>query len=383
MHRFFGPFALALATLTLVGCGPTASPTVDTSTETESSTSSNTTATSNSAASAETPAGESASAAVADFKVNTELQGKVEIDGSSTVFPISEAAANLFSKRFPNVNVTVGVSGTGGGFKRFTKGETDISDASRPIKGEEFEAANEAGVSFVEVPVAYDGLTIVVHKDNDWVDQLTVDEIKKIFTADSAAKSWSAVRDGWPDKEIKIFAPGTDSGTFDYFMEVVAGKKGSLRADMSTSEDDNVLVTGVSGSPAAIGFFGVAYYEENKSKLKAVPVVNPELGSPVSPTSETIESGEYAPFSRPLFIYVNTKSLGRPEVKRFVSFYIENAPAMAAETGYVALPTSIYDNAMKNARSRKAGTHYLSADGEKREGPVTEVFQAANLNSGK
>ena len=328
---------------------------------------------------ASAPAAEMASSG----KANTELQGRVEIDGSSTVFPISEATASEFYKQFPNVTVNVGVSGTGGGFKRFTKGETDISDASRPIKGKEFAAANESGVSFVELPVAYDGLTIVVHKDNDWVDHLTVDEIKTIFGSETAAKSWSEVRDGWPNEPIQIFAPGTDSGTFDYFMEVVAGKEGSLRADMSTSEDDNVLVTGVSGSPSAIGFFGVAYYEENKDKLKAVPVINPESGEAVSPESKTIESGEYAPFSRPLFIYINAKSLSRPEVKRFVMFYIENAPKMAEKTGYVALPSAIYETGLKNARSRKTGTHYLNAEGEKREGPVTDVFQASNLNTGK
>ena len=316
---------------------------------------------------------------VADAQVNEQLQGKVEIDGSSTVYPISEAAAASFTKTFPNVSVNVGVSGTGGGFKRFTKGETDISDASRPIKDSEFAAAKAAGVSFYELPVAYDGLTIVVHKENTWVDHLTVDEIKKIFNADTAAKSWSAVRPGWPDVEIKIFAPGTDSGTFDYFKEVVAGKEGSLRDDMSTSEDDNVLVTGVSGSPSAIGFFGVAYYEENKDKLKSVAIVNPELSQPVSPTSTTIEDGSYAPFSRPLFIYVNAKSLRRPEVRQFVSFYVKNAASMAQKTGYVALPPSIYQEVEDRCKKRKVGTHYLTADNEKRSGPVTEVYQAENL----
>lgn len=372
MSRSIALFLLALTPLALTGCQPKGSASVDISTDTEAAVSSNATT------SAEMPAGESPSG-----EVNTELQGRVEIDGSSTVYPISEAAASQFTKLYPNVTVNVGVSGTGGGFKRFTKGETDISDASRPIKSSEFDASNEAGVGFVELPVAYDGLTIVVHKDNDWVDQLTVDEIKKIFTATTAAKTWSAVRDGWPEKEVRIFAPGTDSGTFDYFKEVVAGKTDSLRADMSTSEDDNVLVTGVSGSPTAIGFFGVAYYQENKDKLKAVPVVNPESGEAVSPNKDTIESGEYAPFSRPLFIYANAKSLSRPEVKRFVTYYLENAPSMAAATGYVALPESIYDAALKNARSRKTGTHYLTAEGEKQEGPVTEVYQAKNLNSGK
>ena len=315
----------------------------------------------------------------AEAQVNEQLQGKVEIDGSSTVYPISEAAAASFTKNFPNVSVNVGVSGTGGGFKRFTKGETDISDASRPIKDSEFAAAKAAGVRFYELPVAYDGLTIVVHKNNTWVDHLTIDEIKKIFNSDTAAKSWSAVRAGWPDSEIKIFAPGTDSGTFDYFKEVVAGKEGSLRDDMSTSEDDNVLVTGVSGSPSAIGFFGVAYYEENKDKLRAVPVVNPELNQPFSPTSESIENGTYAPFSRPLFIYVNEKSLRRPEVKRFVEFYVVNAALMARQTGYVALPDSIYQEVTARCRQRKVGTHYLTADNNKRSGPVTEVYKAENL----
>ena len=295
------------------------------------------------------------------------------------MYPISEAAASRFIKQFPNVNVTVGVSGTGGGFERFTKGETDISDASRPIKDSEFAVAKTSGISFVELPVAYDGLTLVVHKENDWIDHLTLDEIKKIFTSEGNAKTWSQVRSGWPETEVKIFAPGTDSGTFDYFLEVVAGKNGSLRSDMSTSEDDNVLVTGVAGSPTAIGFFGVAYYEENKDKLKAVPVVNPESGDAVSPDPQTIENGTYAPFSRPLFIYVNTKSLGRPEVKRFVDFYLKNAPEMAKQTGYVALPEAVYASAVKHARARKSGTHYITAEGEKRSGAVTEVYTEENL----
>ena len=309
---------------------------------------------------------------------NKSLVGRVDIDGSSTVYPISEAAASGFTADYPNVQVNVGVSGTGGGFKRFTKGETDISDASRPIKAAEFEAAKRSGVSFYEIPVAYDGLTIVVHKDNDWVDALTVDEIKTIFSADSAAKTWAEVRDGWPVKEIKIFAPGTDSGTFDYFKEVIA-KEGSLRSDMSVSEDDNVLVTGVSGSPAAIGFFGVAYYEENKDKLRAVPVVNPTSGEAVGPTAVTIENGAYAPFSRPLFIYVNAESFSRPEVYRFVAYYVLNAKTMAPKTGYVALPASIYQSAIKHCQGKKTGTHYLTPDMEKRSGPVTEVYAEENL----
>ncbi len=311
---------------------------------------------------------------------NAGLVGKVEIDGSSTVYPISEAAASGFTKSFPSVKVNVGVSGTGGGFKRFTVGETDISDASRPIKDSEFKAAKSAGVSFFELPVAYDGLTLVVHKSNDWIDHLTVDEIKKIFTTEGGAKTWSQVRSGWPSTKIQIFAPGTDSGTFDYFKEVVVGKSdGSLRNDMSTSEDDNVLVTGVSGSPNAIGFFGVAYYEENKDKLKSVAVVNPETGDPVFPTSSTIEDGSYAPFSRPLFIYVNQQSFRRPEVKKFVAYYLINAATLASKTGYVALPKTIYAEAMQRCRSNATGTHYLTSGMEKRTGAVTEIYNADNL----
>jgi phosphate transport system substrate-binding protein len=312
-------------------------------------------------------------------EVNLELQGKILVDGSSTVFPISEAAASEFRKKYPNVNIPVGSSGTGNGFERFITGQIEVSDASRPIKKEEWLKAKEAKLEFVEIPIAYDGLTIVVHKNNDWVDQLTVDELKKIYTEAGKAMNWSDVRAGWPDRAISIFAPGTASGTFDYFKEVVAGKDGELRADMSTSEDDNVLVTGVSGSPDAIGFFGVAYFEENKDKLKAVPVVNPETNTAVMPTAADIESGAYAPFSRPLFIYVAASKLGRPDVKRFVQFYIEQAPTLAQQTGYVPLPAEIYARALKNAQGRAAGTHYLTADGEKRHGPVMEVFQDANL----
>ncbi|MAI30266.1 MAG: phosphate-binding protein [Rhodopirellula sp.] len=311
---------------------------------------------------------------------NTGLLGKVAIDGSSTVYPISEAAASGFQKQYPRVKVSVGVSGTGGGFKRFTVGDTDVSDASRPIKDSEFAATRKTGVNFFELPVAYDGLTLVARKSNTWLNQLTLDEIKKIFLANSAAKTWADVREGWPAEKIKIFAPGTDSGTFDYFKEVVVGKSGgSLRSDMSTSEDDNVLVTGVSGTPNAIGFFGVAYYEENKDKLKSIAIVNPKTGESVSPTASTIENGTYAPFSRPLFIYVNSASFKRPEVRKFIGYYLQNAPTLASSTGYVALPASIYKEAMMRCRTGKTGTHYLTPKLEKRSGPVTEIYQVDNL----
>jgi len=314
---------------------------------------------------------------------NMELQGKIDIDGSSTVFPITEAAASRFRKLFPNVNINVGVSGTGGGFKRFTRGETDISDASRPIDANEFSAAVKAGVRAIELPIAYDGLTIAVHPKNDWVDHLTIDEIRKIYASGDekspAPKLWSEVRAGFPERSIEPFAPGTDSGTFDYFREVTVGSKSSLRSDMSTSEDDNVLVTGVAGSPGSIGFFGAAYYEENKSKIRAIPIVNPETGKAVLPSADTIQSGEYSPMSRPVFIYINAKSVARPEVKLFVNYFLTNAAEIATAVGYQPIPASLYQHGLANFVGRKAGTHYLTPEGEKRSGPLVEVFQEQNL----
>jgi len=302
------------------------------------------------------------------------LRGAIKIDGSSTVYPITEAVAEEFAEAAPRVRVTVGISGTGGGFKRFAIGETDISDASRPIKAKEYNVTVENGVDFIEIPVAYDGLSIVVNKANYWVDQLTVDDLKKIFLDGSPVKTWQDVRPGWPATAIKIYAPGTDSGTFDYFKEVVAGKTGAIRSDMSVSEDDNVLVRGVAGDDGSIGFFGCAYYFENKDKLKVVGIVNPK-GTAITPSAETIENGSYAPFSRPLFIYVAKKSAERPEVKAFVEFYFRNGPKLAEEVGYVKLPAEIYQRAAANFKNHKTGTQYLTASGEKVEGPVTKVYR--------
>ena len=307
------------------------------------------------------------------------LEGTVEIDGSSTVAPISIKAADMFGSVCPKVKVPVGVSGTGGGFKRFTIGETDISDASRPIKAKEFKKCIENGVEFVELPVAYDGLTIVINKANDWVDQLTVDQLKMIFRDDIKASKWSDVKEGWPEEEIKIFAPGTDSGTFDYFKEVMVGKeKASIRDDMSVSEDDNILVNGVANTKTAIGFFGAAYYFENADKLKAVKIVN-KAGKAVGPSPEAIESGSYNPFSRPLFIYVNAKSLKRPEVKQFVKHYLKNAADIADEVGYVGLPEEISNAAAKCFKGKKTGTHFLDSNMEKRSGSVPDIYKQENL----
>ena len=312
-------------------------------------------------------------------KPNTELKGDIKIDGSSTVYPISEAAAAAFKKLFPNVNTTVGKSGTGGGFKRFQTGETDVSDASRPIKEKEFKACKDSNVAFIELPVAYDGLTIVAHKDNDFLDTLTIDQIKHIFLADRAAKTWKEINDSWPDEEIKIFAPGTDSGTFDYFKEVVAGDDGSFRKGMSTSENDDVLVNGVAGDVYSLGFFGAAYYFQNTDKLKSIKVVNPLTGDAVSPTETTIEDGTYAPFSRPLFIYINRDSINKPQVEQFAEFYLVKAAEFAKDVGYVALPKRVYKAAMDNLIDENTGTHYLTPEMEKRSGPVTDVYSPNNL----
>ena len=301
------------------------------------------------------------------------LRGTVKVDGSSTVYPIAEAIAEEFNSEAPRVSTTVGVSGTGGGFKRFAAGEIDVSNASRSIKAKEMKACTENSIEFIELPVAYDGLTIVVNKNNYWVDHLTVDELKKIFLAGNPAQKWSEVRDGWPEQEIKIYSPGTDSGTFDYFKEVVAGKTGSIRGGMQVSEDDNVLVRGVSGDEASIGFFGCAYYFENADKVKACPIVNND-GEKVLPNKKSIESGEYNPFSRPLFIYVNKQSAERPEVQGFINFYIENAGDLAEEVGYVRLPETIYERCSENFRSGRTGTQFLK-DGEKVHGALPSVYK--------
>lgn len=302
------------------------------------------------------------------------LTGSIKVDGSSTVYPITEAVAEEFRKAAPRIRVTVGISGTGGGFKKFTVGEIDISDASRPIKKPELDLAKQNGIEFIEIPVAYDGVSIVVNKANTWVDQLTVDEIKSIFRDGSMVKTWKDVRHDWPARPIKIYSPGTDSGTFDYFKEVVAGDKGAIRSDMSVSEDDNVLVKGVAGDEGAIGFFGCAYYFENKDKLRVVPIVNPQLNTPVEPTPQTIEDGTYAPFSRPLFIYVSAKAAERPEVQAFVKFYLENAAELSDAVGYVRLPKSVYARAAQNFQSRRTGTQFIDDAGNTVHGPVTKVY---------
>lgn len=259
----------------------------------------------------------------------------IVIDGSSTVYPITQAVAEEFMKINKNYNVTVGISGTGGGFKKFCAGETDISNASREIKKTEMDKCKENNIEYIELPVAYDALSIVVSHNNDFVDVLSVKELNLIFRQKDPAKKWKDVRPNWPDKPIKIFSPGQDSGTYDYFVEVILGKDEKVRPDASFSEDDNVLVKGVSEDPYAIGFFGVAYYEENKSKLKAVPIINPKTNKPVEPTLENVRNQTYVPLSRPLFIYVKKASLKKPGVKEFVNFYLDKGEELSKAVGYI------------------------------------------------
>jgi phosphate transport system substrate-binding protein len=280
-----------------------------------------------------------------------QLEGDIAMDGSSTVFPIMEAASEEYMSAQPGVKVSVGQSGTGGGFEKFTKGETDFSNASRPIKDEEKKAAADNGVEFQEFQLGYDGLSVVVNKENDWVDHLTVDELKKMWVEDGKTKKWSDIREGWPDEEIKFFSPGHDSGTYDYFDEVILDEKPIVES-AQLSEDDNVLVQGVSGDKNAIGYFGYAYYVENKDKLKVVPIDGGK--GPVEPTKDTIQSGEYAPLSRPLFTYVNTASLKEKEqVRDFMKFIFEDQGALVEEVGYVALPKEKYEEQLKTLEGIK------------------------------
>ncbi|WP_436715555.1 PstS family phosphate ABC transporter substrate-binding protein [Roseiconus lacunae] len=342
---------VAIAVLCAVGCGKSSTPSDDDATPTSDET-----------------------------VTVSNMAGSIKINGSSTVLPISNAVAEQFSKQYPEVSVSVDGAGTGNGFKDFEVKKTDISDASRPIKPGEKEKCEANGVEFVEVPVAYDGLTIVINPQNDWVDTLTVEQLQKIFVGEDAAKTWKDVDPSWPDENIDIYAPGTGSGTYDYFHEVVVGKSDAeLRKDMSLSEDDNILVKGVADNKNAIGFFGVAYYEESKDRLKAAKIVNPKDGEAYLPTGENIASGKYAPFSRPLFIYVSTASLKRAEVQTFVEYYLSNVSELCERVGYVRLPDSIVEKGKSNVENRVAGTHYISPEGETRSGALEDIFVESNL----
>jgi len=273
---------------------------------------------------------------------NQSISGTIEIDGSSTVFPITQAVAEEFQKINPDIRVNVGVSGTGGGFKRFQVGETDINDASRPIKASEAEECAKNGVEYTEFTIAIDGLAVMVNPENTWVDYLTVEELNMIWKPESTVDSWNDIRSEWPDQKIHLYGPDTDSGTFDYFTDVINGDEGVSRADYTASADDNVLVQGIAGDKNGLGYFGYAYYAENADKLKIVPI---DSGNgPVIPSDETVKVGQYTPLARPIFIYVNKASLENEAVHEFVKFYMENAEWLVAEVGYTPQPSSVYQN---------------------------------------
>ena len=284
----------------------------------------------------------------------TGLEGAVRVDGSSTVFPITEAVAEEFRNVEPRVRVTAGISGTGGGFQKFSTGETDINDASRPIAASEAALAAENGIEYIELPVAFDGLSVIVNPANDFVDSLTVEELKRIWEPGSEVRHWSDVRSGWPEREIHLYGPGTDSGTFDYFTLAIVGREGAIRPDFSASEDDNVLVQGTAGDRDALSFFGYGYYLENRERLKLVPIDGGD--GPVIPSMETISDGTYQPLSRPIFLYVSTAAAARPEVEAFVRFYLSNASFLVGQVGYVPLPEQVYELVRERFEQRKVGS---------------------------
>ena len=298
-----------------------------------------------------------------------ELEGQIVIDGSSTVGPIAEALAEEFMLAgAEKVQTTVDISGTGGGFKRFCAGETDLQNASRPIKDAEREVCAEAGVEYYELEIAYDGLAIIVNPENDFVSCLTVDQLAAMWAPDSAVKTWADVDPSWPAEEIAFYGAGSDSGTFDYFTETINGEAGATRTDYTPSEDDNVLVEGVAGDENAIGYFGLAYYEANADRLKLVEV---DGGNGcVAPMTDSVQDGSYAPLSRPLYLYVNAASLARPEVQEFVRFAIATAPELVGEVGYVASPVETYVEDQVKIEGAIAGS--VAPDG-----PVVEATPAA------
>jgi phosphate transport system substrate-binding protein len=285
----------------------------------------------------------------------------VKIDGSSTVYPITEAVAEDFQKAKKNeVRVTVGISGTGGGFKKFCRGETDISDASRPITKKEMDDCKAAGVEYIEFPVAYDALTVVISPKNDWAKTMTVAELKAIWEPAAQGKitNWKQVNPAWPDRPLKLYGPGADSGTFEYFTEAINGKSKATRGDFTASEDDNVLVQGVARDVGGLGYFGFAYFIENKDKLAAVSVVAAPGKPAVGPSMESVVDGSYQPLARPIFIYVNAKSADKPEVKEFIEFYMKNGESLTKEVKYVPLPAKAYAYNLEQFGKRAKGTKF-------------------------
>ena len=304
----------------------------------------------------------------------------VSVDGSSTVFPLTEAVAEEFMEANQGARVNVGVSGTGGGFSKFLRGETAINDASRPISPEEIEKAESNGVEYIELPVAYDGLAVMVHPTNDWADCLTANELQELWKPNSPIDRWSQLRDEFPDRPIDLYGPGTASGTYDYFTEAIVGESGASRSDYTASEDDNVLAQGIKNTESALGYFGLAYYENNVDELRAIGIDPDEQdggASCVTPSAETVQNGSYRPLSRPLFIYVNVDKT-TPSVEKFVEFYLNNADELASDVGYVAMPEDAYELALERFRERTTGTVF-GAEGVDATGTrVEEMLQAAS-----
>jgi phosphate transport system substrate-binding protein len=289
------------------------------------------------------------------------LEGTVAVDGSSTVYPITEAVGEEFQRANKKVRVTIGISGTGGGFKKFCAGETDISDASRPIKPTEVELCQKNKIEYIELPIAYDGLAVMVNPKNDWASCMKVQELKTLWAPEAQGKimKWSQIRPGWPDKEIHLLGAGVDSGTYDYFTEAIVGKEHSSRGDFQSSEDDNVIVQGIASDQLALGFFGVAYYQENKDKLKLVGIDDEKSDNGagcIMPSTETVEKGHYQPLARPLFIYVRKASTERPEVQAFINFYLGHATELTKEVGYIPLPAEAYKLAQTRYDKRLTGS---------------------------
>ncbi len=305
--------------------------------------------------------------------------GAIAVDGSSTVYPITEAVAEEFKKTGKG-RVTIGVSGTGGGFKKFCKGETAVTGASRPIKPTEVELCKGNKIEYIELPVAYDGLAVVVNPQNDWVDHMTVPELKKLWEPEAQEKitKWSDIREGWPEEQIKLFGAGVDSGTYDYFTKAIVGKEHASRGDFTSSEDDNILVQGISADKLALGFFGFAYYSENQGKLKIVPIEDGKADNgdgPIAPSLETVGNGTYQPLSRPIFIYVSKAAAERTEVKDFVEFYIQQGAALSKEVGYIPLPAKAYELVQKRFNERVVGSLF-EGQGSKVGVTIEEVLGA-------
>jgi len=322
----------------------------------------------------------------------------VKVDGSSTVFPVAEAVAEEFQKAKKGaIKVTVGIAGTGGGFKKFARGETDVANASRPILKEEMKACKEAGIEYIELPICFDALTVAVNPKNDWVTSITVDELKKIWEPDAQGKitHWNMIRPEWPAEKIALFGAGSDSGTFDYFTEAVVGKAKASRGDFTASEDDNVLVQGIEGNKYALGYIPFAYYEPHKTKMKALAIEWPKnaVKTPVLPSMENVLKGAYNPLSRPLFMYVSKKSADKPEVKEYVEFFLKEGAALAKEVKYLPLPASAYETGMKRFTTRQIGTAFggvpevgVTIEELMKRTPVTEAKadpKAAPASAGK